>query len=77
MSDNVNVTEATAGVSAPEISSSELDKNGFIKRGRKVSLDARKARAGYVFVLPFLLGLFLIYILIFYWGYYYFKNRKK
>ena len=62
MSDNVNVTEATAGVSAPEISSSELDKNGFIKRGRRVSLDARKARAGYVFVLPFLLGLFLIYI---------------
>ena len=28
---------------------------------RKSSLDARKARAGYVFVLPFLLGLVLIY----------------
>ena len=28
---------------------------------RRSSLDARKARAGYVFVLPFLLGLVLIY----------------
>ena len=36
----------------------------FIKSvfGRKSSLDARKARAGYVFVLPFLLGIALIYI---------------
>ena len=61
MSENVNVVEAKE-ITAPEISSSELDKNGFIKRRRKVSLDARKARAGYVFVLPFLLGLFLVYI---------------
>ncbi len=29
---------------------------------RRASLDARKARAGYVFVLPFLLGIILIYI---------------
>lgn len=29
---------------------------------RRASLDARKARAGYVFVLPFLLGVFLIYL---------------
>ena len=29
--------------------------------GKKSSLDARKARAGYVFVLPFLLGIVLIY----------------
>ncbi len=29
---------------------------------RRASLDARKARAGYVFVLPFILGIILIYI---------------
>ena len=29
---------------------------------KKVSLDARKARAGYFFVLPFILGIVLIYI---------------
>ncbi len=29
---------------------------------RRASLDARKARAGYVFVLPFILGVVLIYI---------------
>ena len=29
---------------------------------RRASLDARKARAGYVFVLPFLLGVLLIYL---------------
>ena len=32
------------------------------KRRRKVSLDKRKARSGYVFVAPFLIGLVLIYI---------------
>ena len=31
-------------------------------RRKKVSLDAKKARGGYYFVLPFLLGVFLIYI---------------
>ena len=31
-------------------------------RRKKVSLDAKKARGGYFFVLPFLLGIFLIYI---------------
>ena len=30
--------------------------------GKKSSLDARKARAGYVFVLPFVLGIVLIYL---------------
>ncbi len=30
--------------------------------GKKASLDARKARSGYVFVLPFLLGILLIYL---------------
>ena len=32
------------------------------KRRRRVSLDARKARAGYLFVLPFILGVILIYL---------------
>ncbi len=30
--------------------------------GRKSSLDARKARSGYIFVLPFILGIVLIYL---------------
>ena len=30
--------------------------------GRRSSLDAKKARAGYVFVLPFILGIVLIYL---------------
>ena len=30
--------------------------------GRKSSLDARKARSGYLFVLPFILGIILIYL---------------
>ena len=29
---------------------------------KRASLDARKARSGYFFVLPFLLGIFLVYI---------------
>ena len=32
------------------------------KRRRKVSLDSRKARAGYVFTLPFILGVLLVYM---------------
>ena len=35
-------------------------KNRIFKR--KASLDARKARSGYLFVLPFLLGIVLIYV---------------
>ena len=30
--------------------------------GKKSSLDARKARAGYIFTLPFILGIVLIYV---------------
>ena len=30
--------------------------------GKKASLDARKARSGYIFVLPFILGIVLIYL---------------
>ena len=33
-----------------------------IKRRRPASLEKRKARAGYVFVLPFILGIVLIYL---------------
>ena len=52
MSKNVNLT---------------TDKKSFIDLlksvfKRRASLDARKARAGYVFVLPFLLGVALIYL---------------
>ena len=32
------------------------------KRRRKVSLDSRKARAGYVFTLPFIIGVLLVYL---------------
>ena len=37
-------------------------KNVSIKRKKSAYLDARKARAGYVFILPFLLGIALIYV---------------
>ena len=33
-----------------------------IKRRRKASLEARKARAGYIFTAPFILGIILIYV---------------
>ncbi len=36
------------------------------KRRSKVSLDVKKARAGWIFVLPFVLGFFLIYLPIIY-----------
>lgn len=39
-----------------------MDKPLTIKRRRKVSLDSRKARAGYVFTLPFILGILLVYV---------------
>ena len=39
-----------------------MDNTVKIKKRRKVSLDSRKARAGYVFVLPFILGILLVYI---------------
>ncbi len=55
--------EETAGVAVPEIEAAELDKNGFIKKRRKkASLDARKANAGYIFVLPFIIGIVLVYL---------------
>ncbi len=39
-----------------------MNKQLKISKRRPASLDARKARSGYVFILPFLLGLALIYI---------------
>ena len=39
-----------------------MDNSLKIKKRRKVSLDSRRARGGYVFVAPFLIGVILIYI---------------
>ncbi len=39
-----------------------MDNSIKIKKHRKVSLDSRKARAGYVFTLPFILGILLVYL---------------
>ena len=39
-----------------------MDNSLKIPKRRKASLEARKARAGYVFVLPFLLGIVLVYL---------------
>lgn len=39
-----------------------MDKPLTIKKRRKVSLDSRKARAGYFFVAPFVLGIILVYL---------------
>ncbi len=39
-----------------------MDKTLKIPKRRKVSLDARKARSGYLFVAPFILGVLLIYV---------------
>ena len=41
---------------------SDLNTTVSIKRRRRASLDKRKARSGYFFVAPFLIGLILIYI---------------
>ena len=69
MDENILATEANevneaAEVTPAEVSASELDsKTGLLStRRRKVGLDSRKARAGYVFVLPFILGVVLIYL---------------
>ena len=49
------------GVAAPTISEAELDNNGLIRK-KGLTLTTRKALAGYVFVLPFILGIILIYL---------------
>ena len=55
---------AEAGVTPVDIAATApIDaKTGLLKPRKKVSLDARKARSGYIFVLPFLLGIVLIYL---------------
>ena len=62
MSENTNQSSEEILVSPSVIDASEIGSNGLLKKRRKVSLDSRKARAGYMFVLPFLLGVILIYI---------------
>lgn len=63
---SADIAEETAtkvGVTPAEVSASELDgKTGLLKKRRRVGLDAKKARAGYIFVLPFILGVILIYL---------------
>ena len=62
MSENLIQTAEENAVSPAVISAGELDSNGLLKKRKKVSLDSRKARAGYMFVLPFILGVILIYL---------------
>ncbi len=62
MSENLNSTQDT-GVTVPVIDEKEIGSNGLLKpKRKKVSLDARKARAGYAFVLPFIIGVLFIYL---------------
>ena len=54
---------ADAEVAPADVSTAELDsKTGLLKKRRRVGLDSRRARAGYVFVLPFIIGVFCIYL---------------
>ena len=62
MSENLIQTAEENTVTPSVISAGELDSNGLLKKRKKVSLDSRKARAGYMFVLPFILGVILIYL---------------
>ena len=62
MSENLNEVSVEEGVAPATIEASEIGSDGLLKKGKKVSLDARKAHAGYVFVLPFILGVVLIYL---------------
>ena len=62
MSENVIQNTEENVVTPSVVSVGELDSNGFLKKRKKVSLDSRKARAGYMFVFPFILGVVLIYL---------------
>ena len=57
MSNNLKIENNTLEAKTNPVS--KLFKSLF---GRRASLDARRARAGYVFVLPFILGILLIYL---------------
>ena len=37
-----------------------MDTNVKLNKRKKVSLDARKARSGYVFVAPFIIGVIIV-----------------
>ena len=62
MSENANQVSEELGVAPATIDNVELDSNGLLKKRKRVSLDSRKARAGYLFVLPFILGIVLLYL---------------
>lgn len=63
MSENVIQNSEENLVTPSVIGVGELDSNGLLKkRRRNVSLDSRKARSGYLFVLPFIIGVVLIYL---------------
>ena len=62
MSENLIQNSEESLVTPSVIGAGELDSNGLLKKRKKVSLDSRKARAGYMFVLPFILGVVLIYL---------------
>ncbi len=62
---NEAATQDAAYVTPTELNDAAVidSKTGLLRTKRKkVSLDSRKARAGYVFTLPFILGIILIYI---------------
>ena len=62
MSENTVQSSEETLVSPSVIGASEIGSNGLLKKRKRVSLDSRKARAGYMFVLPFILGVVLIYL---------------
>ena len=70
MDEKILTEETAEAVNAPEVtpaevSASEIDsRTGLLKKKRRRSagLDSKKARAGYIFVLPFILGVILIYL---------------
>jgi len=69
VADESVVNEANAasenGVTPAELGGSAVinPSTGLLRpRRKKVSLDSRKARAGYIFTLPFILGVVLIYL---------------
>ena len=47
---------------APKKQKIQIDNAPGKKKRKSASLDVRKARAGWIFILPFLIGFLLIYI---------------
>ena len=46
----------------PEVMKAPRPKNTKKRRKKAASLDKRKAKSGWIFVLPFILGLVIIYL---------------